>query len=451
MPVLFLCMRKDESGYLLALILASVLMSGTCVLAQPSTASSAVSGSSNFRQIETSFTIAALRERLEAGDKGALEEFWRDVGRSGTPLIEPAKDNSNQVIVTFLWRGDASTQGVGLLAPLQTSPGMPNFPLSRILDTDVWYKCWQMRDDLRFTYSFLPKVQSGEKGEQQHSVTDPLNPHRMDVAYDEGTPPTEFSIASMPHALDESWVVRQPNVPAGKMERFQLKSAILGKERGITVYTPPSYSDKSRSEYWLLMLFDGFFYRSSIPTPTILDNLIHAGKVPPIVAVLIDNPRDSRVSDLGYDPVFLEFLSKEVLPWIHEHLKVTHDPRKCIIGGLSMGGSEAAFVALRHSEAFGNVLSQSGSFADGNGKDVKWEWLASQYKASPKLPLKFFIEEGRLEDVSRDGPTGLVANRYFVEVLRSKGYPVTYEEVGGSHEPVHWRGAFPQGLMSLTK
>jgi enterochelin esterase family protein len=444
-------MRKDESGYLVALILASVLMSGTCVLAQISTASSAASRSSNFRQIETSPTIAALRERLEAGDKGALEEFWRDVARSDTPLIEPAKDNSNQVIVTFLWRGDASTQGVGLLAPLQTSPGMPNFLLSRILNTDVWYKCWQMRDDLRFTYSFRLKVQSGEKSDQQHSVTDPLNPHTMDVAYDEGTPPTEFSIASMPHALDESWVVKQPNVPVGKMEWFQLKSAILSEERGITVYTPSGYSDKSKSEYWLLVLFDGFLYRSSIPTPTILDNLIHAGKVPPIVAVLIDNPRDSRVSDLGYDPVFLEFLSKEVLPWIHEHLNVTHDPRKCIIGGLSMGGSEAAFVALRHPEGFGNVLSQSGSFADGNGKDVKWEWLTTQYKASPKLPLKFFIEEGRLEDVSREGPTGLVANRHFVEVLRSKGYPVTYEEVGGSHEPVHWRGAFPQGLMSLTK
>jgi enterochelin esterase family protein len=116
-----------------------------------------------------------------------------------------------------------------------------------------------------------------------------------------------------------------------------------------------------------------------------------------------------------------------------------------------MGGSEAAFVALRHSEVFGNVLSQSGSFADGNGKDVKWEWLAAQYRASPKLPLKFFIEEGRLEDVPRDGPTGLTANRHFVEILKSKGYPTTYEEVGGSHEPVHWRGAFAEGLISLTQ
>ncbi len=75
-----------------------------------------------------------------------------------------------------------------------------------------------------------------------------------------------------------------------------------------------------------------------------------------------------------------------------------------------------------------------------------------KYKASPKLSLKFFIEEGLLlEDVSRDGPTGLAANRRFVEILKSKGYPTTYEEVGGSHEPVHWRSTLAEGLISLTR
>jgi len=441
---------------LLALILAAIVMSGMMLgvggsAQHPAAAFATASGTGNFREIESSPRIATLRKRLEAGDKGALEEFWLEVARIGTPLIEPAKDNSNQVIVTFLWRGDGGKEGVGLLAPLQTSPGMPKFPLSRLLHTDVWYKCWEMSDDLRFTYSFLPNAEPDQGNVQQLVKRDPLNPHRMEVAYDEGIAPMEFSVAAMPHALDESWIFKQPTVPEGKLERFQLKSAILGKERRISVYAPPGYNEKQTGGYWLLVLFDGFFYRSSIPTPTILDNLIHAGKVPPMVAVLIDNPRESRAVELGYDPAFVEFLSKEVFPWIHEHWSVTRDPRKCIVGGLSMGGSEAAFVGLLHPEVFGNVLSQSGSFADGNGKDVKWEWLASQYKASPKQPLRFFIEEGRLEGVSREGPTGLTANRHFAQILKSKEYPINYEEVGGSHEPVHWRGALAEGLISLTK
>lgn len=404
----------------------------------------------NFRPIKMSPRIAVLEQRLESGDRRALDEFWNEAKRSGTPLIEPANGDLHEVIVTFIWRGDPGTQSVGLLALLANSPGMPSFPLDRLLRTDAWYKSWQMRDDLRFTYRFLPNVKSSDEQSQQNAKVDPLNAHRIEVSYDDGATTTEFSIAAMPYASDESWIVAQTNVPRGRVERYQFQSAILGKTRGISVYTPRSYDEKAHSGYWLLVLFDGFFYRNSIPTPTILDNLIHTGKVPPIVAVIIDNPRESRLSELRHNPAFVEFLSREVLPWVQDHWNVTRDPQKSIVGGLSMGGSAAAFIALRRPDLFGNVLSQSGAFADGNG-DVRWEWLASQYKASPKLSLRFFIEEGLLEDVSRDGPTGLAANRRFVDVLKSKGYAVTYQEVGGSHEPVHWRGALGDGLIVLAK
>jgi enterochelin esterase family protein len=100
---------------------------------------------------------------------------------------------------------------------------------------------------------------------------------------------------------------------------------------------------------------------------------------------------------------------------------------------------------------FGNVLSQSGAFWRGKDKDVTWEWLVGQYEAAPKLPLRFFLEAGLLEDVSRDGPTPLAANRRLVTVLKRKGYAVTYQEVGGTHEPVHWHGEFAEGLLALAK
>lgn len=326
---------------------------------------------------------------------------------------------------------------------------MPNFALTRLLHTDVWYKCWQMRDDLRFTYRFVLNVATGERYSEADVKLDPLSPHTIAVSYDDGATTTKFSFAAMPQALDESWIIKDPKVPAGTLEPHQLKSAILGQDRRIWVYTPPGYSKSAVNDYWLLVLFDGFFYQDSIPTPTILDNLIHARKIPPMIALLIDNPRQSRLSDLTYNPLWIEFLAKEVLPWARKNWSVTPDPKKSIVGGLSMGGSAAAFVAMRRPDLFGNVLSQSGAFADGNGT-TKWEWLASQYQTSPRLPVRFFLEEGLMEDVSSEGPTGLTANRRFVEILKSKGYTVTYEEVGGSHEPVHWRGALAKGLIALA-
>ena len=435
----FLTEHSNLSGF-------DALFEGTVQAASPATSSGWP-----IRAIAVSPRIAALKLRLETGDRRALDEFWQEAAGTGAPLVEPVKDSAHEVIATFVWRGDASTQGVGLLAPLLKKPGLANLPLDRLLDTNLWYANWEMRDDLRFTYRFVTNVKPGDKYLEQDAKLDPLNPRNIEVSYDEGATKTEFSVAAMPNALDESWIIKQPNIPAGRIERDQFKSAILGNERGISVYTPPGYNQKEQNGYWLLVLFDGFFYRNSIPTPIILDNLIHAGKVPPIVAVMIDNPRKSRMSELGCNPVFEEFLSKEVLPWIHERWNVTRDPRKSIVGGLSMGGSAAAFVAIRRPDLFGNVLSQSGAFADGNGKDVKWEWLASQYEASPKLSIRFFIEEGLLEDVSREGPTGIAANRHLAQILKNQGYVVDYEEVGGSHEPVHWRGALVEGLISLTK
>jgi len=200
----------------------------------------------------------------------------------------------------------------------------------------------------------------------------------------------------------------------------------------------------------MLVLLDGFAYQNWIPVPTILDNLIQAGQLAPMIAVFIGNAPGSRVKELQYDPQFVDFVAKEIMPWVYEHWKVTRDPQKTIIGGYSLGGAAAAFIAMEHPELFGNVLSQSGSFQEGD-KDRKWEWLASQYDAHPRIPIKFFVEAGRLEDVSIDGPTLLAANRHLVSVLRNKEYLITFEEVGGTHEPAHWRGEFAEGLTSVVK
>jgi enterochelin esterase-like enzyme len=83
----------------------------------------------------------------------------------------------------------------------------------------------------------------------------------------------------------------------------------------------------------------GFRHRRSV------DNLIHAHKVPPIVTVLIDNPPESRGSNLEYNLSFVHFLADELLSWLHERCNVTRDPQNTIIGGYSMGGAAAAFAA----------------------------------------------------------------------------------------------------------
>ena len=403
----------------------------------------------DFQPVEFGPRILALQERLKSGDRrSALEQFWQQVSRTGTPLIEPVGDASHEVVVTFLWRGDRETRTIGLLVPLTNSPGMPSFPLRHLPDSDVWYKCWRLRDDLRFGYRFVLNAKPGERPHGPATRSDPLNPHRMEISFDEGAPLTQFSIAAMPQGAEPPWVIETPGVPAGQLEQRQFESPTLANQREIWIYTPPGYQPGTPTQNPLLVLFDGFAYQDWIPVPTILNNLIHAGKVPPMIAVLVGNPSGARMSELAYNPKFADFVSKELLPWVQAHWRVRRDPRTTIIGGYSAGGAAAAYVALLHPALFGNVLSQSGAFWTGSG-DVKWEWLVTQYESRPKLPITFFVEAGRLENVAQEGPTLLSANRHLVAVLRRKGYSVTYEEVGGTHEPVQWRGQFADGLVAL--
>ena len=116
--------------------------------------------------------------------------------------------------------------------------------------------------------------------------------------------------------------------------------------------------------------------------------------------------------------------------------------------------------SFRHPEIFGNVLSNSGAFswAPEQNQENHWsweippegEWLVRQYANSQKLPLRFHLDAGLLED-QRDNPisTILQSNRHMRDVLRAKGYWVHYSEFCGGHQYINFRATLPEGLIAL--
>ena len=85
---------------------------------------------------------------------------------------------------------------------------------------------------------------------------------------------------------------------------------------------------------------------------------------------------------------------------------------------------------------------------------------ARAYIEAPRQPIRFYLEVGLYDNTpGADGPlyqfaldeTNLGGNRHLRDVLRAKGYDVTYREVGGGHEFVHWRAMLADGLMALLK
>jgi len=261
-----------------------------------------------------------------------------------------------------------------------------------------------------------------------------------------------FSALELPDASPQAYHERRPGVPKGEIEMFHLRSTILDNERRVWVYTPPGYT-REGAAYGLLVLFDGLAYIDLVQTPIILENLLAGDEIPPLVCVLIDSlSHEVRCRELPCYQPFVDFLAKELLPWVRYAFHVTSDPAQITIGGSSYGGLAATFAGLRAPETFGNVLSQSGSFWWKPEGAAEHEWLARQFVAAPTLPLRFYLDVGLYERRSTpdDGPSQVVVNRHMRDVLRARGYEVHYAEFQGRHDYMCWRETIVDGLLALV-
>lgn len=273
---------------------------------------------------------------------------------------------------------------------------------------------------------------------------DPFNPKTFDYGSN-----MKASLLELPEAPSDQWIHVRPEIPHGTVKESRLQSSILKNERSVWLYTPPAY-DPKRS-YPLLVVMDGESYTALVPTPAILDNLIHDRRIPPVVALFIGNASsEARDTELNCAEPWSAFLIKEAIPWIESSEHVRSETKGVLIAGSSMGGLAAACAAAEHPEVFGKVLAQSGSFYRAPAGDEP-EGLARRLAQSKRLPLEFYLEIGLLETAaipSRD-PSMLTASRHLRDVLIAKGYHVEFHDRFSGHEHVAWRATLSEGLIAL--
>lgn len=396
--------------------------------------------------------LASLQHALTSGEAGALATFWQEVAEQGAPLIEAIKGDEYHHLVTFLWRERAETFKVVVWGGPAGLDHPENNQLTRLLDTDIWYRTYTVQLDVRGAYSFTVDdtvTAANEDGGDGYLtfLIDPLNPK---VSHEDATADGILSLLELPEAPSQPWIVPQPEVKKGQLKLHHLQSQLLNTKRRFWVYTPADYQP-SADPYGILLMFDGARYIHLASLPTTLDNLIYAGKIAPLVAVLLDHSYwEERNRELACHQPFVDFLTQELMPWVREHYYVTKNPAQTIIGGSSFGGLAAAFVGLRASETFGNVLSQSGSFFWDKDPEEEFgqEWIIQQFIAAPHLPLRFSFEVGLKEEWRWMHMVS--ANRHLRDVLRLKGYEVDYAEFNGYHHFVSWRGSFADRLIALA-
>lgn len=415
--------------------------------------------------------LKALAAAVSAGDRAAADRFWRDVTRTGTPLLEPAPDGrKNSMLVTFLWRSsDAEKEsGVSVFGSFRHNItdgiivdgwgcSVPK-PLFRLGASNIWYRSYIMSSQGRFSYYFAANAARNSQGSAPNpchdgrGLPDPANPNTYPALASlvGGAEVGVASYAQGPDAPATPFLDKRPAVARGKIDTTEFKSKILSNRRELSVYTPPGYDPKGPA-YGFVLLFDGRAYRISTHAPTMLDNMLADGAIPPLVVIFVDSG-ERRNEELQPNPEFQAFISDEIMPWVRARYNITSDASRAVVGGASYGGLAASFTGFSHPEIFGNVLSQSGSYwwwptgyKNTNVVSADIGWLIEKYEARDRLPLRFYMEVGTWENLPMISP-----NRGLRDLLRRKGNEVTYEEHVGGHDLVNWRDSLPRGLIALV-
>jgi enterochelin esterase-like enzyme len=370
-------------------------------------------------------------------DESTGESLWERVRENGGPLIEDDGD-SQSLRVTFVWGGTPHTKSVFLL-------WNGRHELLRHGGTAFWRRTMTIRRGARICY----QLAAGR------TCPDPLNGRiqlRGDLCLQ-----NLFSVLELPGAPDQPWL--KGNLPElrGRMEAHRLESLYFKNEREIRVYVPEQMSSSAPCR--MLVLYDGPQFLDA-GVPITVDNLIAAGRIPPLLVVFIGHSSTGvRWQELRCCSEIAGFTVDELIPFVRQQYAVSSDPARCIIGGYSRGGLASAWLGLKHPEVFGNVISHSGAFwwsVDRDSFDrelyspyAEPAWLTGQFANSPKSNLRFYIDAGTYE-----GPEGGEGNilgysRHLRDVLAAKGYEVCYHEFVGGHDFLSWRGTIAQALEFL--
>jgi enterochelin esterase-like enzyme len=255
------------------------------------------------------------------------------------------------------------------------------------------------------------------------------------------------------------------NVPHGEVREHRYFSKTTKERRHIFVYTPPNYEQNATARFPVLYLLPGAGEDESCwsaqgRAAQILDNLIAAKRATPMIVVMEagvplkpgepDTTRrpsaDLNTRYITLDQVFVD----DLIPMIDVTYRTIADGEHRALAGLSLGGSQAFVIGLRHPDVFANLGGFSMvSRSPGPSLDPKTANGAAMADVDDfnKRMRVLFLSTGK-------GEGGWMANsvKSNHEFLQARGINhVFYESPDTGHEWHTWRRSLREFVVLLFK
>ncbi|WP_442913066.1 alpha/beta hydrolase-fold protein [Leclercia sp.] len=252
-------------------------------------------------------------------------------------------------------------------------------------------------------------------------------------------------------------------VPHGDLITLTYHSAALKSERQLFVWTPPGYNGQGKP-LPVLYFYHGFgdTGRSAIDQgriAQIMDNLLAAGKIAPMLVVVPDTETDAagivpetfvpNERRKAFYPLNAQAADRElmndIIPLISQRFNVRDDAEGRALAGLSQGGYQALVSGMNHLERFGWLATFSGVTTT-TVPDAGVSARLNDPQAINKQLRNFTVVVGEKDGVTGKDIAGLK------QELEKRQIIFEYHEYPGlNHEMDVWRPAYAAFVQKLFK
>lgn len=381
--------------------------------------------------------LSALHQQLALGEVTVtqVEEHLQALLNQGTPLVEVIEGQTDERIVTFLYRHDTAEQVLLFVNRLTDERNLQESLMERFAGTRYLSLSYRMASDWRASYCFIAQLPGSlapwEEFRDQRQLRKALDsgssdPHnelsclnsrgrRLSVVELDAAPEQPFLSRAEPREIQ--WT----QGPGGRLYRTVMLGTSCSKSLPVVFLLD--------SETWL-----------SLGLLSMLEAAVAEELLPPCVLVLVHSGgKEKRWREQAGDFPYADYLADELLPRALAEAGILA-AESCLVVGQSLGGLSAISAVLRRPEIFSAAFAQSASL----WHEAPWRDLG--YFSAPRdrgRTVRLMLEVGEQEWVLKP------AHEVFVPRALEAGIRTTCQIYNGGHDYACWRGSIIPALRDL--